>query len=311
MKANQLVLTGLFLLSAAVFQLHAQQNEADRKLMAEIRARAEKGDAQSQSALGEAFHFGTLGVTKNYAEAVKWYRKAAEQNLAEAQFNLGSCYAYGQGVTKDEVEALKWFRKAAEQNLAEAQFNLGICYAYGQGVTKDEVEALKWFRKAAEQNLAEAQVNLGFRYANGKGVTKNYAEAVKWFRKAAEQNDARAQFNLSFSYLKGAGVAKDYVEAYKWCLLAAAQDDGNAKVNMTILENKMSQEQTAEGQSWRAISSRARCHPKGVIVPARVLRRRARNLQAPGSSSRKMAISSRMNMWPETEPRCVWSRAPV
>ena len=62
-------------------------------------------------------------------EAVKWYRKAAEQNLAEAQYNLGIYYATGQGVAKDEVEAVKWWRKAAEQNIADAQCDLGRCYA--------------------------------------------------------------------------------------------------------------------------------------------------------------------------------------
>jgi hypothetical protein len=48
MKANQLVLTGLFLLSAAVFQLAAQQNETDRKAVEEIKAKAEAGDADSE-----------------------------------------------------------------------------------------------------------------------------------------------------------------------------------------------------------------------------------------------------------------------
>ena len=67
----------------------------------------------------------------------------------------------GQGVAKNDVEAVKWFRKAAEQNYARAQYNLGVCYAKGQGVAKDEAEAVKWYRKAAEQNYAEAQCNLG------------------------------------------------------------------------------------------------------------------------------------------------------
>ena len=52
---------------------------------------------------------------KDYEEAVKWYRKAAEQNYADAQVNLGVCYMEGQGVGKDYVEAVKWYRKAAEQ----------------------------------------------------------------------------------------------------------------------------------------------------------------------------------------------------
>ena len=69
---------------------------------------------------------------------MKWYRKAAEQNHAEAQYNLGVCYDEGEGVAKDQVEAVKWYRKAAEQNFAAAQYNLGVCYAKGEGVAKDE-----------------------------------------------------------------------------------------------------------------------------------------------------------------------------
>ena len=72
----------VFLLASAVFQLPAQQSEADRRLLADIRAKAEMGDAQSQYELGKAFYGGSLGVVKDEAEAMKWYRKAAEQNLA-------------------------------------------------------------------------------------------------------------------------------------------------------------------------------------------------------------------------------------
>ena len=50
----------------------------------------------------------------NYTEAVKWYRKAAEQGMAEAQYNLGVCYEYGEGVTKDADEAVTWYKKAAD-----------------------------------------------------------------------------------------------------------------------------------------------------------------------------------------------------
>ena len=42
-------------------------------------------------------HRGGVMGDKGYVEAVKWYRKAAEQNYAEAQFKLGVCYEKGQG----------------------------------------------------------------------------------------------------------------------------------------------------------------------------------------------------------------------
>src|SRR5665213_3032957 len=90
-------------------------------------------------------------MAKDYVQAVKWFRKAAEQNFAEAQHNLGFCYANGQGVAQDYAEAVKWFRKAAEQNNAQAQYDLGACYFNGHGVAKDYVEGYKWWLLAAGQ----------------------------------------------------------------------------------------------------------------------------------------------------------------
>ncbi|MGM9822925.1 MAG: toll/interleukin-1 receptor domain-containing protein, partial [Muribaculaceae bacterium] len=189
------------------------------------RKAAEQGHAGAQNNLGVCYENG-YGVTKDYYEAVKWYRKAAEQGNARAQCNLGVCYEYGQGVTKSITEAVKWYRKAAAQDYAPAQDNLGDCYFLGNGVTQDYAEAVKWYRKAAEQGFAHAQCNLGLCYIKGDGVTQDFAEAAKWYRKAAEQGLARAQCNLGLCYKKGLGVTKSITEAVKWYRKAAEQ--GNA-----------------------------------------------------------------------------------
>ena len=81
---------------------------------------------------------------------MKWYRKAAEQGNAAAQYNLGYCYQYGQGVEQNYQEAVKWYRKAAEQGNAAAQCNLGICYYKGQGVERDLDKAKEMFKKVLE-----------------------------------------------------------------------------------------------------------------------------------------------------------------
>ena len=70
---------------------------------------------------------------------------------------MGVMYAEGDGVAKDLEEAIKWWRKAADQGDANAQFNLGWAYSNGEGVAKDSEEAAEWFRKAAEQGHAGAQ----------------------------------------------------------------------------------------------------------------------------------------------------------
>ncbi|MEG2063237.1 MAG: tetratricopeptide repeat protein, partial [Kiritimatiellia bacterium] len=62
-----------------------------------------------------------------------------------------------EGVARDEAEAVKWYRMAAEQGDASAQYNLGCCYRKGEGVARDEAEAVEWWRKAAAQGVAEAK----------------------------------------------------------------------------------------------------------------------------------------------------------
>jgi hypothetical protein len=58
------------------------------------------------------------GVPQGYAEALKWYRKAADQGNAHAQLNLGKMYVNGQGVAQDYVQAYTLFNLAAEHFLA-------------------------------------------------------------------------------------------------------------------------------------------------------------------------------------------------
>jgi uncharacterized protein len=52
-------------------------------------------------------------VPQNYTEAAKWYRRAAEQGLAVAQFALGAIYARRQGVPEDLVRAHMWLSLSA------------------------------------------------------------------------------------------------------------------------------------------------------------------------------------------------------
>ena len=56
----------------------------------------------------------------------KEYKNAAEQGDADAQYNLGVCYANGTGVEKDEQKAVEWYQKAAGQGHAKSQSNLGV-----------------------------------------------------------------------------------------------------------------------------------------------------------------------------------------
>ena len=70
---------------------------------------ASKGEAWAQQILGNSYAAG-LGLPKNYTEAMKWFRLAADQGNADAQFSLGAGYHTGQGALQDYVEAIRWYR---------------------------------------------------------------------------------------------------------------------------------------------------------------------------------------------------------
>ena len=77
------------------------------------------------------------GVPQDATESVKWYRKAAVQGSAAAQYNLGFMYLNGTGVPQDYAEAEKWYRKAAEQGDVDALQILGLAYYLGKWVPQD------------------------------------------------------------------------------------------------------------------------------------------------------------------------------
>ena len=64
------------------------------------------------------------------------------------------------GLAKDEDEAARWFRKAADQGNAWAQYSLGKMYERGIGVARDEAEAARRYREAADQGHVDAMTSL-------------------------------------------------------------------------------------------------------------------------------------------------------
>jgi len=59
-------------------------------------------------------------------------------------------------VAQDDKQAAFWFRKAADQGEAMAQFNLGRMYLNGTGVPQDYAQAYLWTNLAAAQELEKA-----------------------------------------------------------------------------------------------------------------------------------------------------------
>lgn len=179
-------------------------------------------DAEDLFNYGNCFYLG-LGVVQDYGQALKWFRKAANEGSSEAKNAIGDCYYNGTGLDQDIEEAVKWYKEAAEEGSVTALTNIGECYCDGKGVPKDAVEGVRWYLKAAEQGDGRAQNFVGVHYARGDGIEKNEETAFEWYKKSAATGYSWGQYNLGQSYYYGSGVKADTDKAIENYEKAAEQ----------------------------------------------------------------------------------------
>lgn len=215
---------------------------------------ADQGNADAQYALGDCYTYRQYCEEPNPTEAFKWYKKAAEQECADGkfQYKLGRCYERGYGVGQNMGQALECYRKAAEQNYADAQLRLGLFYKDGEGVEKDLSQAVVWFKKAAQSDNADAMSYLGDCYYHGWGAEKDVMEAFRWYEKAGD-TDSYAMRRVADYYLNGEGVwRQDKLKAVQWYAKAANHDDPYACYYMGKIFLGMGDKETAKELLKRA-----------------------------------------------------------
>lgn len=169
-------------------------------------------------------------------EAVKWFRKAAEQfrkdaeaGDANAQYKIGWMFYTGQGMKVDFSEAVMWFQKSIAQNCPEAYQSLGRCFYKGWGVEQNYKEAVRLFRLGADS----AQFGLAKCLYWGQGCTKDVSQAIELFRKAAESGDRDAAYALGDLLERGEDVPHNKEDAAKWLDIAVKKGHPLAKTRLT------------------------------------------------------------------------------
>ena len=121
-----------------------------------LRADADKGDATDQFYVGIWYLDGSNGYAKDPVEAMKWFRKSADQGNAQGELMVGQLYAKGAGVDKDLKTAVEWLEKSAAQGNKPACFNLGVATEKGLGgLQQDTQKAIEWYRKAGDDPHAK------------------------------------------------------------------------------------------------------------------------------------------------------------
>jgi hypothetical protein len=213
-----------------------QSNSKDVNQMnvAELQAAANQGNDRAMIKLGLLYDVGQEGITQNFDEAVKWFRKAANDKDPEAQYWMGYVYLHGTGVDKNLSEAVKWFRLSADAGQPWAQTVLGHLYERGLGVEKDDKKAFDYIQKAAIKGYPFGEEALGTFFLKGIGTETNLTEAFTWFQKSAESGYDKAEVDLGKCYLLGLDVEQNWNNAIYWFQKAALQGDPYAEMEMSI-----------------------------------------------------------------------------
>jgi TPR repeat protein len=233
-------------------------------------ALARAGDVEAQYNIGTYYNWGELTL-KNYAEAEKWFQKAAGQGHAEAQVSLAILYNNDRDPIKGNLkEAMKLNFLAAMQGDDNGANSLGNMYQMGWGVKKDLAKAYVWFsqirrwkddrvahisgkltlekRKLAEEEAEKLRAEISAnREAAELGVVyqpdeKKLKQLFRTFNpvtfadllEPANEGDPDAQFKLGRKYDTGDGAIKDPVAAEIWIRKAAVQGHPGAQSQLAI-----------------------------------------------------------------------------
>ena len=252
--------------------LHAQNQPTFEQALYD----AQNGDPDAIFWLGTSYMNGE-GVTCNYTEAIKWLKKAADNKMPLAYYQLGNCYYrlenYQEAIVwykkaiedmyfysnrtlsnttscllgscyyqlKNYQEAIIWLKKAIENGDTDSYFWLGRCYS----VQQNYQEAIIWYKKAVENGDTNLYGYLGECYFQ----QQNYQEAITWLKKAAANGDMRACGYIGTSYMN----LKNYREAIWW--LKKALDNGDTHAYLGLGKCYFEQQNYQEAYKWIKIAA--------------------------------------------------------
>jgi hypothetical protein len=134
----------LILFAFLICSTMAAERESD--LMCDLKTAAEKGDlgARAQLIIKLCDH-----MPHDFVEAAQMLLISARSGDSDAADMLGQLYRSGEGVTKNYAESVRWLKKAVELGNIYAQYHLGQRYETGEGIPQDNGEAYFWYVNSA------------------------------------------------------------------------------------------------------------------------------------------------------------------
>lgn len=180
----------------------------------------------AQYMMGFIKHRG-VGCEKDMAEALEWYKKAAEAGNIEGKLWYGRLLLEDE---KQKAKGIQLIEDAAHDGYIDAQAALSSMYYWGKYVEIDYEKARIFSFMAAAHDHGRSQLILSYIYSQAKGVKRDAGKGLYWLKRAAESNDEYAQYLLGMMYQEGISVEKDASLAKKYLTLAALKGVEEAQV---------------------------------------------------------------------------------
>ena len=212
-------------------------------------ARTNKKDGQNSwaiaamSIIGDIYYIGEDGIDQSYAEAFKWYRRAAELGYNMAKIKMTLMLYRGLGTKQDLPQAFKNFSEISwtQENFGHFspfRFNSVARYYAAKMSEADEVcsedsaETFERYKVAAgleriqsyesARNIPKAIYKVADAYFMGIGVRQNFDKALKFYEKTFTKGDGRTPYHreaikkVMWMYEFGEGIPQDKEKAAEW-----------------------------------------------------------------------------------------------
>ena len=200
--------------AARLYRLGADAAPDKHGSLEEVRQRlsgAHDGDSQARFDLATLFT--DVGA---HAQALNWYRLAAEQGHHQAEYQVAISLLTGRGVARNEAAAFVWFRRAVAGGHAAAMYHLGNSYRYGGGgINVSEGLALEWYENAVEEGYSAATHDVVDLYilnatraakvGNLAAARAEIASAIAWYERGVKLGDPAVSFAFAQHLNNGFG----------------------------------------------------------------------------------------------------------
>jgi TPR repeat protein len=153
--------------------------------------------------------------------AYELMKQAADTGHRLAQFNYAQMSIERVAGTRGFEEAVRYYERAAEAGLPEAQYAMAQVRMRGaDGKTIDGAKVREWLEKAASQGFDTAQIDLGTWLVEHGGSAAEQEKGFGWLMRAARAGNPAAQNRVAKLYRAGVGVEADRVQSAVWYLRA-------------------------------------------------------------------------------------------